>query len=208
MKQQLPVLVGATVGIIVILAVYFPAAPLVAASNEMLRWQVVVSACSLALGIGNISRIHLRKIASKDSLAGYSFLLLVVMFGALVLGLVYGSQSSQYRFIWDNVYSALNSTWYSTTAFYMMSCAWRGFRVRSPQAAVMMGTAIIAMLAKVGIGELIWSQIPVIGNWILSVPNTAGMRGILIGSCLGAVGVSLRILLGLERAHLGGGESQ
>ena len=44
MKQQLPVLVGAVAGIIVILAVYFPAAPLEMASKEILRWQVVVTA--------------------------------------------------------------------------------------------------------------------------------------------------------------------
>ncbi len=71
-----------------------------------------------------------------------------------------------------------------------------------------MGSAILVMLSKVGIGQLIWSQIPVIGNWIMAVPNTAGMRGIVIGSCLGAVGVSLRIMLGLERGHLGGGGTQ
>lgn len=208
MKQQLPVLVGAVAGIIVILAVYFPAAPLEMASKEILRWQVVVTAFSLVLGIANISRIHVRKVARKEAYSGYSLMLLVVMYGALFLGLVYGAQSPQYRFIWDNVYSALNATWYSTTAFYMMSSAWRGFRVRSPQAAVLMGTAVIAMLSKVGIGQLMWSQIPVIGNWIMAVPNTAGMRGIVIGSCLGAVGVSLRIMLGLERGHLGGGETQ
>ncbi|MGI6162773.1 MAG: hypothetical protein ACOYEQ_02445 [Bacillota bacterium] len=208
MKQQLPVLVGAIAGIIVILAVYFPVAPLQAASKEVLRWQVVVTAFSLVLGIANISRIHIKRVTKKESTSGYSLMLLVVMYGALILGLTYGAQSSQYRFVWDNVYSALNATWYSTTAFYMMSSAWRGFRVRSVQAGVLMGSAILVMLSKVGIGQLIWSQIPVIGNWIMAVPNTAGMRGIVIGSCLGAVGVSLRIMLGLERGHLGGGGTQ
>lgn len=208
MKQRFPVLVGAFVGITVILNSYVKTPALQSTAQEILRWQVIVAAFSLVLGIANISRIHVRKVARKEQYSGYSTMLLIVMYGSLVLGLAYGAQSPQYKFIWDNVYSALNSTWYSTTAFYMMSCAWRGFRVRSAQAGVLMVSAVLVMLSKVGIGQVIWSQLPVIGNWITSVPNAAGMRGILIGSCLGAVGVSLRIMLGLERSHLGGGGTQ
>jgi len=208
MKQQLPVLVGAIVGITIMLSSYIKTPALQSTAQEILRWQVIVVAFSLVLGIANISRIHFRKVVRKEKYSGYSTMLLIVMYGSLVLGLVYGTQSAQYKFVWDNVYSALNSTWYSMTAFYMVSCAWRGFRVRSAQAGVLMVSAVLVMLSKVGIGQVMWSQFPVIGNWLISVPNTAGMRGILIGSCLGAVGVSLRIMLGLERGHLGGGGAQ
>ncbi len=204
MKQQFPVLFGAVAGILVMLNSFFSAPALKSVSQELLQWRVIVGAFALLLGIANISRIHLHRVSRKDSNTPYSAMLLVVMYGALILGLAYGAQSPEYKFIWDNVYASLNSTWYSTTAFYMMSSAWRGFRIRSGQAGVLMVSAVIVMLSKVGIGELIWSQIPVIGNWINAIPNTAGMRGILIGSCLGAVGVSLRIMLGLERGHLGG----
>ena len=107
MKQQLPVAVGLMAGALIILAVYFPAAPLKAASDEVLRWLVVVTACSLVLGIINISRIHINKVSKNDPNTIYSVILLVVMYGALILGLVYGSQSPQYKFIWDNVYLSL-----------------------------------------------------------------------------------------------------
>ncbi|HHX27932.1 MAG: hypothetical protein ACOX5Q_10585 [Bacillota bacterium] len=205
MKQQFPVLFGAITGLLVLFASYFKAPVLQSVSNELLQWRVIVAAFALLLGIANISRIHVNRVSRKDQNTPYSLMLLIVMYGALILGLGYGAQSPQYKFIWDNVYSSLNATWYSTTAFYMMSSAWRGFRVRSVQAGVLMVAAIVVMLSKVGIGELVWSQIPAIGNWIVEIPNTAGMRGILVGSCLGAVGVSLRIMLGLERGHLGGG---
>ena len=205
MKQQFPILFGAVTGILIMLNAFFKAPALEAVSKELLQWRVILGAFALMLGIANISRIHFHRASRKDGSAPYSVMLLVVMYGAVILGLAYGAQSPQYKFIWDNIYASLNSTWYSTTAFYMMSSAWRGFRVRSAQAGVLMASAILVMLSKVGIGELIWGQLPVIGNWIMAVPNTAGMRGILIGSCLGAVGVSLRIMLGLERGHLGGG---
>ena len=205
MKQKLPVAVGAIAGILVILATYVKMPVLQTCSQQILRWQVVVSAFALGLGIANITRVHYDRVSKKQKYAGYSILLLVSMYLSVFIGFYYGSQSVQYKFIWNNIYSSLNATWYSATAFYMMSCAWRGFRVRSLQAAVLMITAIVVMLSKVGIGQVLWAQFPVIGNWLIAIPNAAAMRGIIIGSCLGAVGVSFRIILGLERGHLGGG---
>jgi hypothetical protein len=38
----------------------------------------------------------------------------------------------------------------------------------------------------------------------MNVPNTAGFRGIMMGTAIGAIGLGLRILLGKERGFLGG----
>ena len=46
-------------------------------------------------------------------------------------------------------------------------------------------------------------KISSLANWIMSVPNLAGQRAILIGIALGVASLSLRILLGVERSHLG-----
>ena len=61
-------------------------------------------------------------------------------------------------------------------------------------------------VARVPIGE----QIPGIGeylsrfqNWLMDVPNVAGRRAIFIGAALGAVATGVRIILGIERSHLG-----
>ena len=42
--------------------------------------------------------------------------------------------------------------------------------------------------------------------WIMNNPVTAGNRAIMIGIALGTASVSLKILLGVDRSYLGGGD--
>ena len=62
------------------------------------------------------------------------------------------------------------------------------------------------MLGRVPIGAYISDLIPEAMLWLLSVPNLAAKRGILIGVSLGAIATALRIIFGIERSYLGGGE--
>jgi hypothetical protein len=40
----------------------------------------------------------------------------------------------------------------------------------------------------------------------MNYPQSAGQRAIMIGIGLGIVSTSLRVILGIERSHIGGGE--
>jgi len=45
--------------------------------------------------------------------------------------------------------------------------------------------------------------LPVLQEWIYTVPNIAGARAIMIGIALGMIGTSLRIILGIEKSFMG-----
>jgi hypothetical protein len=45
-----------------------------------------------------------------------------------------------------------------------------------------------------------------LSEWIMSIPNSAAQRGIIIGAALGAASMSIRIILGIERTYLGTGK--
>jgi hypothetical protein len=72
------------------------------------------------------------------------------------------------------------------------------------------------MLGNVPIGNMITSYlnlIPGIGKyidiasikeWIISYPSSAAQSAILIGAMLGYISASMKIILGVERSHLGG----
>jgi hypothetical protein len=173
-------------------------------SKEFVQWRNIVAAFALALGVGNLTRIHSRALNQKKEYWFFSLVLLVTMYGYIALGVLTTTRSVPYTFFWHNLFQPLSGTWYSMTVFYMTSACWRAFRIKTPQAAVMLGAAVLAMLGQVGIGQVIWSELPVIKTWLQGPFTTAGMRGITIGAALGMISLSFRVILGLERSHLGG----
>jgi len=64
---------------------------------------------------------------------------------------------------------------------------------------------LYAFGANVTGGEVDVITIPELVNWVMFNPQLAGQRAIMIGICLGIISMSLRIILGVERSHLGSG---
>lgn len=95
---------------------------------------------------------------------------------------------------------------FSLLAFFIASAAFRAFRARSFEATLLLVTAIIVMLGNVPVGDLIWSETSNMKQWILNNPNLSARRGIILGVSLGVISQSIRIILGIERSYLGGGD--
>ena len=85
-----------------------------------------------------------------------------------------------------------------------LPAAFRAFRARNIEATVLLVAAIIVMIGRVPIGEALSERLPTIVNWLMEVPNTAARRAIFVGAALGAIATGIRIILGIERSHLGG----
>ena len=165
---------------------------------------IAMECVMLLMGAINLTRIHASNIRRRRNYWMASVVLLVALYGYIFLGIYETTQGEHFDWIYMNILEPINTTMFALIAFYIASAAYRAFRVRSAEAAVLLVAGIIIMLAKAPIGEAIWSQFPVIGSWIMDIPNTAAMRAIGLGATLGGYATLIRVLLGLERSHLGG----
>lgn len=115
-----------------------------------------------------------------------------------------------YNVIFRGGLAQLQATMFALVAFYIISAAYRAFRIKSGESALMMTAALLVMLSLVPIGIWMTSWIDPsgafaslrlenIGAWIMKFPNTAAQRGMAIGIGVGGLAMALRIWLSLER---------
>ena len=167
----------------------------------LVSWTAIIAAFALFLGFFNIVNVHAYRIRLQESGAVYSVVLLVSLFATLIIGLVGGLGSTGSQFIFDYVLQPLEATIFSLLALFIATAAFRAFRVRSMETFFFVLFAVIVLLGQVPLGIYLWSEFPVIKDWILNVPTLAGVRGILLGVALGTIATGLRVLLGTERPY-------
>jgi hypothetical protein len=216
MKRTVPLLITGIVGIVFIVASFVP--PLEILKDKFSDWFSIVTACAIVLGSLNLVLISTQKVIRfKDDwfYAGVivaCFLLMLI--SGLRAGRDFGNGDTGTLFTWlyNYLYNSLSSTMYAILAFYVASASYRAFRARNVEATLLLVAAFLVMLGRVPLGDVITSFLPEgarmsdLQQWIMDYPQTAGQRAIMIGIALGIVSTSLRVILGIERSHLGGGD--
>jgi len=104
--------------------------------------------------------------------------------------------------IFNKVFSPLQSTMFSLLAFYVASAAFRAFRARSVEATLLLAAGVIVLLAQVQMGETATMAVGNVKSFLLGYILKAAERAIVIGMALGVLATGLRIVLGLERGYL------
>ncbi|HHW17822.1 MAG TPA: hypothetical protein GXX30_02840 [Firmicutes bacterium] len=206
MRREIPVIITAVAGMTYVLAAFFDVPVLSAVKSNLDKWYLIVTAATVFVGVVNLISIHYEAIIKKKPGRFQSIVLLLSMFGTIGIGLIQTAQGKGYSFLFQYVLNPLSSTTYSLLCFYIASAAYRAFRLRSLDGTLLLVSGVIIMLGTVPVGDAIWKGIPLVSGWLLNVPNTAGMRGIMIGATLGGIATAARIVLGIERGHLGRAE--
>ena len=205
MKREVPLIITAIFGCFMVID-YFVPHPLVSGIGETLQqWAIIVVAFAYVLGVANIARISGQKISRRSRDWFYQFPLLAGLAFMLTVGVVWGvGERTLFNDFYLYAYSPMQGTMFSLLAFFIASAAFRAFRMRSFEAALLAIAAVIVMLGRVPVGTLIWDKIPVLSDWIMNVPQMAAKRAIMIGAALGAISTGLKVILGIERNYLGG----
>lgn len=195
--------VAMTVGLLVLADFFVNSDAVNALGLYLIRTASIVAAFALVLGMVNVVTVHLGNVSRQEKGWAYSVVLLVAMIITLGTGFLTGGPgSTQMRQLFETVLFPLEATLYSLLAFFVVTAAYRAFRVKSLESGLFVTFAIIVLLGQVPIAVRLWDQLPVIKDWVLEVPALAGARGILLGVALGTAATGLRVLLGIDRPYV------
>lgn len=205
-SRGIPMTITFVVGILMIVSYYFGSSVVVLkdASTVVQKWTVIVAAFALIIGLINISRIHVNHIIRRTKGQWmFSLWCLAIMYIMLAAGLLGTTKNPGYQWLYTWVFLPIDATMYSSLAFFISSAAYRAFKARNIESAIMLVSGIVVMLMNAPIGTIIWSGFPVVGSWIMKTPVVGAQRAFMITFVLGTVALGVRTLLGMERGYLG-----
>lgn len=175
----------------------------------------VLQTFAIGLGVYSLVSLHGRNVLRRRAGWGFSAVLLGGIIALLVPALLKEYHPNRYNkavfaLMYDGAFNNLNATMFSLVAFYIVSAAYRAFRVRSREATLLLAAAFVIMVGQVALGQALTSHIPNTGfwanlrvenmrSWILYKVNSPAILAVDLGIGIGTLATSLRLWLSLER---------
>jgi hypothetical protein len=169
------------------------------------QWVAVLVGFALLVGLGNLLKVHIGRVIRGRKDWFYSLILVSSAVAVLALGLAGsggpGDPAVAWVFQW--IYQPLGAALFSLLAFFLTTALFRLPRMRTVEAVVLLIAALVVIIGQAPFSAA--APINVVADakdWLLSYPVMAGVRAIILGVAFGAIGVSLRILLGFDRPYM------
>jgi hypothetical protein len=206
----------------------------------------ILAAFLLGLGVFSILRIHLTRIFKRHQDRFFSVVLIVAMVAMIWFGYAdwilrefkgkdaYAAEPTMmlwenrgFDLMFDGMLQQMDAAMFSMIAFFILSAAYRAFRIRSVEATVLMASALILMFSLMGAVETPFAgfidsltaktnsagvpdpghwlnnfKIATVGNWVKSYLQVPSLRALEFGVGLGALAMGLRLWLGLGKGGI------
>lgn len=201
------------VGLVTLLGLTIGGSPLGTIALLFINLALATAAMAVLVGVANLVIVHLRRLGGGSRGWFYSLVVLIAMFGVIGARIFELTRAGAdhpalgsgeftgplFEVLQLSVEAALSSL----MAFFLIFALARLMRRRvSPSAVLFVGVVVLVLLG--------WQPLPVIGDlfgglrdWLVNVPATGGLRGILIGMALGALTVGVRVLIGRDQPYRG-----
>ena len=214
MRRQVPLALCFVFGVVMVLIEFSPHPYSKSLYNEVINWSLIIGPFALVLGVATLVQTHWLRIRRRAEYWQYSFVVFIGMIVMVAIGIPFGPDHKAFKWLFKYIQIPMDATMFSLLAFFIASASYRAFRARTLEATLLLVAALIVMIGNAPIGDLIWNKIMPFGDnlpstvrqWILENPNLSSRRGVILGVSLGIISQSIRIILGIERSYLGGGD--
>ena len=214
MRRQVPLALCFLFGMVMMLVEFSPHPFSEGLRAELINWSLIIGPFALVIGVVTLVHTHLIRIKRRVEHWQYSYLVFMGIIVMVAFGLPNGPKDKVFEWLFDNVQVPMEATMFSLLAFFIASASYRAFRARTLEATLLLVAALIVMIGNAPIGDLLWNELSPVGEnipstarqWILNNPNLSSRRGIILGVSLGVISQSIRIIFGIERSYLGGGD--
>jgi hypothetical protein len=183
--------------------------PWVVPSSEFIMFSIT---WMLGLGVISLFKVHLKKIMTKNKESINSYAFFVAMIAMIIVGFASNLREKPnappsiepFQITFNALYQILqnlDTAMFALLAFYITSAAYRAFRIRTAESALLMISALIIMISLVSLGAKIMPAdvLDSIQQFLFRYINMSTLRAITIGVSVGALAMSMRIWLSLER---------
>lgn len=196
-RQSLPLALAYVFGALALIGLLF----VPGLAKTITGWVGFLAVIALLIGILNLLSVHSRRLAQGNI---YSAILVISLCAMIALGVTDfldvtdGGVSAVFRYVQAPLEAALASM----LAFFLLFAGVRILqRRRSWWAFIFIVSVIIFLLGRTPLPGFLGEILVSTSDFLTTVFVSAGMRGILIGIALGAVAVSIRVLMGIDRPY-------
>jgi hypothetical protein len=163
LKRTVPLVIVFLTAIVLIVAFFIPHKPFGDLESRFLNWTAIVSGFTLLLGLDSLTKHHIVKVWRRQPGWPYSLMLLLALAVTVVLGLYswfkYRSPfdlRAPFMWLYTFMIIPLQSTMFASLAFFIVSAAYRAFRIRNFSATLLLIAACLVMIGNVPLGSSFW----------------------------------------------------
>lgn len=170
-----------------------------------LRVVAITVAFTVIIGIINLLVVHAGRIRSRRGGWGYSIVLIVSLVSVIVLTVleragILNTEPALTTVLLENVQVSIESALSGLLLFALVYGAYRALQNKvTIWGLLFVGVMLIVLVGALSLPGL--EAFAQLRTWIMTVPVSAGARGILLGIALATLVTGVRVLIGQDRSY-------
>lgn len=202
-KRELPIILLAIAQIVLLINGYFTNAMIKSVATEFSTFAIVIAAFAFILNSTQLTTQHAYNIQKR--LRGkwvYSIVLIISLFVTIIVGLVYGKNGTP--LLWINRNIQVPGAWGmgGMILFYLITAAWRAFRVQNVDSALLFIGCVLVSLGSAPFIAYLSPTMVSLKDWLNDYNVVPVTRAFEMTAAIGGIIFGWRVLFGMERKYM------